>query len=622
MAEIVSFKIENFKGIKSQKIDLNYRSKTPITTLVGLNESGKTTVLEALSKFAFTDSSQSKFIESTLGKKEIISYIPINRKAAFTDEISVSAVIHLDDELIEKLVSIFDKRGKIVDRDSISKEIFVSTKFQFRDSEFQKSHTTWSGIDWKYRSKNAKRFNTLVPSTEETRALWNNMVLRVRLCLPNIVYFPTFLVDLPEKIYLLPDDNETQSNRYYRNLISNIFEDLPEEIDVDRHVLDRVEKFKEIDGTANWPNRIRSSTQGEAIKACFNKASSHLSRKITKAWKEVIGNKSSIDKVVLDWDVDTANDQNLPYVSFKVEANDDTYRVDERSLGFRWFFSFLLFTEFGGSPNRKCIFLFDEPAANLHVKAQTQLLNSLRALAENGNHIIYSTHSAHMIDLSWLAGVSIVENEAVDFENDDGTTLETTPTSIKLTPYKQFIGEYPHRISYFQPILEKLKYESPSISIDKPAVIVEGPSDFYLLESVKRQYHYSFDIVPAESAGKCGPLIGWYLAKGCQFLLLLDDDKTGRRERDRYLNDWRLPSNVVLTLGDIDAKFQNFKLEDLLSTDTLELIKSEYANKSNKKVILDYFSASLHNKARFRISDETTNDVKQILDHIEAKLSK
>ncbi len=47
------FKFENFKGIESQRLDLSKNSESKVFTLVGLNESGKTTVLEAINYFAY-----------------------------------------------------------------------------------------------------------------------------------------------------------------------------------------------------------------------------------------------------------------------------------------------------------------------------------------------------------------------------------------------------------------------------------------------------------------------------------------------------------------------------------------------------------------------------------------
>jgi len=43
----LKFDIENFKGIESTSIDLNTQANK-IITLVGLNESGKTSILEAI----------------------------------------------------------------------------------------------------------------------------------------------------------------------------------------------------------------------------------------------------------------------------------------------------------------------------------------------------------------------------------------------------------------------------------------------------------------------------------------------------------------------------------------------------------------------------------------------
>ncbi len=47
--EYKSFHIKNFKGISDQTINRGKRSAGKVFTLVGLNESGKTSVLEAIS---------------------------------------------------------------------------------------------------------------------------------------------------------------------------------------------------------------------------------------------------------------------------------------------------------------------------------------------------------------------------------------------------------------------------------------------------------------------------------------------------------------------------------------------------------------------------------------------
>lgn len=45
------FEIQNFKGIEHLRLELTTKPQNNVFTLVGLNESGKTTILEALNFF-------------------------------------------------------------------------------------------------------------------------------------------------------------------------------------------------------------------------------------------------------------------------------------------------------------------------------------------------------------------------------------------------------------------------------------------------------------------------------------------------------------------------------------------------------------------------------------------
>ena len=47
--QYIKFKVINFKGIQELEFDLSESPISPIYLLVGLNESGKTTILESLS---------------------------------------------------------------------------------------------------------------------------------------------------------------------------------------------------------------------------------------------------------------------------------------------------------------------------------------------------------------------------------------------------------------------------------------------------------------------------------------------------------------------------------------------------------------------------------------------
>ena len=287
----------------------------------------------------------------------------------------------------------------------------------------------------------------------------------------------------------------------------------------------------------------------------------------------------------------------MPYVSLYVTDGESRYAISERSLGFRWFFSFLLFTAFKKSKNRSTFFLFDEPAANLHAKAQAELLTSFSRIASGGNRVIYSTHSHHMINPQWLSGAYIVDNSAVDYDSADSFALSAKPTKIGLTKYREFASKYPSRSSYFQPVVEKLEYVAPLVLGESPFVLVEGISDYYALRIAQRLFKSKlpFNLMPGVGAGASGPQVSLLMGRGDKFLVLLDDDGAGKKEAARYRDNWFLSENTVFTLAAVDPKFAGLQLEGLIHSGTLELVKERFGIQGvpTKKQIGWYLAESL-----------------------------
>lgn len=89
----LSFEIENFRGIKWAKIEL-VPAGAGIFTLIGLNESGKTTILEAISTFQVRGDGDEKSLYQTKPSQiDPSSFVPKQDKATFTGDIIVKAVI-------------------------------------------------------------------------------------------------------------------------------------------------------------------------------------------------------------------------------------------------------------------------------------------------------------------------------------------------------------------------------------------------------------------------------------------------------------------------------------------------------------------------------------------------
>jgi AAA15 family ATPase/GTPase len=90
-----SFFIANFKGIQDLTLDLDGNPASKISILVGLNESGKTTIMEALSFFYenIRDTNERHLTLHPSGIVDKHSLIPKNRKDNFSDKTKISAFL-------------------------------------------------------------------------------------------------------------------------------------------------------------------------------------------------------------------------------------------------------------------------------------------------------------------------------------------------------------------------------------------------------------------------------------------------------------------------------------------------------------------------------------------------
>lgn len=125
-----SFQIQNFKGIRDTTIKLSRTSKTGVFAFVGLNESGKTTILEAIHSFA-PDPATSELVggEPTSGVP-IRDRVPRHLLSNFTGEVSVIASLKLEGDERAKLDRTLRQNPSItLDPDSLP-EIFEMKRTQ------------------------------------------------------------------------------------------------------------------------------------------------------------------------------------------------------------------------------------------------------------------------------------------------------------------------------------------------------------------------------------------------------------------------------------------------------------------------------------------------------------
>ncbi|MGH9659601.1 MAG: AAA family ATPase [Bryobacteraceae bacterium] len=140
-------------------------------------------------------------------------------------------------------------------------------------------------------------------------------------------------------------------------------------------------------------------------------------------------------------------------------------KLEERSRGFQWFFSFDLLLMYESQGRfRDCVILLDEPGLALHPAAQRDLLSRLEAYAGN-NTLLYTTHLPFMIDLKRPERIRVLS------ETPEGTVVTSDLTRCQ--PEARYTLEAALGID-----------GAASFLIAPRNLIVEGAGDYWILSEL------------------------------------------------------------------------------------------------------------------------------------------
>lgn len=578
--QYLEFRIKNYKGIRDTTIVLPRTSSNPIT-LIGLNESGKTTILEAIYSFSPDRESEPLFVQDTL-LPDATAKIPRDKLFSFTDRISVKATVGFRVGEKEKILqSIGNKIGGSVDPTSISDQFTIEDWKNYVNSELGKSGVSW---DFSPRVKTGRQKKWRSPTAAE----WKLIYATFREHLPSIAYFPTFLSQVPNRIYLSGHSTD-RTNTFYRTIFQDILYQVGPTYTIKSQILDRLSESPE--GlvsqiiAAFWGSPKRGMVQ-----QLIDKASAILSNVITDRWNDIFKTRPAGREIVIHFGLDENDEEEGidPYVEFAIKDGANRFNIADRSLGFRWFFCFLLFTQFRAKRQNPTgtLFLFDEPASNLHAKAQEKLLDSFKDVSKVPNTLIYSTHSPYMIDPIWLDEAYVIENSLVEGElKDIGEMSTSEETDIVSKLYRSYVDEYPDRVSHFQPILDRLEVKPSLSEISEKSLLVEGKSDYAIITRLLDKKQKNFKIIPAHGATTLGALVGLLRGWGWKFAVLLDSDPEGAAAAEKYREDFSLDEQVI-NLEQISTAIK--EIENFLSQADRQQIP--HSGKSlSKKEIYKYF---------------------------------
>jgi ABC-type branched-subunit amino acid transport system ATPase component len=575
-----SFRIRNFKGIKDTTVQLTSAGGPSIFAFVGLNESGKTTILEAIHSFS-PDKATSRLVG---GNEE--TGVPYNKRvprhllSSFTGYVSVEATLeisHREKELIAAAM----KRDLdlIVDPVSIPTEIVFDRQQKFERGDFKANYFTLR-TELQVKNSKQKKWRSLTINTEEWKSV-RDLIFSIS---PDISYFPTFVFDFPERIFLTGRGGAV--HRFYKSVFQDILDYDGKGYKIDEDILRRLRHedlvIPWLQFWASWNERDDRTK----IQHVMDRAGATVTKVVFGRWNEIFkentkGKEIFIVPEVLEGEKRDANGAitktNEHDLSVKFEIRDGTRRfyVNDRSLGFRWFFAFMLFTQFrvARAQTRPLLFLFDEPAANLHAAAQQKLIDSFPEIAKGEHALAYTTHSHYMIEPRWLEQTFIVTNRA-DAPTEsmlEEASLDDESLDINVTTYRAFVNAHPSQTSYFQPILDRLEVVPSRFDLQKSSVVVEGKSDYYILRYAIQCFKLKgLNMIPGVGAGTFGALVALSLGWGLNSLFILDGDKQGKKERERYIKEYGIPESRICLINEFAPDIK--VIEDLVDHEGRKII--------------------------------------------------
>jgi ABC-type Na+ transport system ATPase subunit NatA len=625
-----SFRIVNFKGIKDTTITLQSVAGASVFAFVGLNESGKTTVLEAIHSFA-PDEATSELLGGDEGLGvPFKERVPRHLLSEFTGDVSVTATLTVtpdDKRLIAKDLLTLHKLE--INLATFPDQIIFERQQSFENGDFKKSYFT---LRTRLERKSSRQRNWRDFAGDERITVRDVVFKRV----PRIAYFPTFVFEFPKAIFLTNRGNVV--DKFYGRVFQDILDYDGRGQTIDKDIVRRVRREEMVIPWLSFWSAWGKHDDRDKIQQVMDRASAAVTKLVFGRWNEIFGEDTKGKEVSISYEVVegekedakgvvTKTNEHDVQVKFQIKDGTRRFDVNDRSLGFRWFFSFMLFTQFrvarAGSGAPPLLFLFDEPASNLHAAAQQKLIESFPEIAQNGHMLAYSTHSHYMIEPKWLEQTFIVTNRSDTPVSSvlDEISLDDESLDVQVATYRSFVNHHPNQTSYFQPILDRLKVVPSKFDMHKATVVLEGKSDYYVLRYAVNMLGVSeLPLLPGLGAGTFGALASLHAGWNLNFLFLLDGDKQGNIERERYAEEFGISVDRLVTLDELGSNTR--VIEDLLDDEAKQ--KVQYllglTETPTKSQIRRFFQERLASNNTEKLSSGFEANAKAVLEGLRSRL--
>lgn len=584
-----SFRIKNYKAIKDLTIEVD---KPKLTPIIGLNETGKSSILQAMFSFDYTNDDQYN------GEFVNISYIKNKFDNKSLPEIEAE-IENIDTNIIiENTLSYFMEEKK--------EEFFIMSRYSkengFREKEYLKpikeliltklkkifsnSYNTLKikrtfNIGNPYYTLENINFET-IDEKINTNGYYNEeiniycglsefreiVIKSIVYDLPNIIYIDDFKDIVPEEI--------KKGSQWYP-YIEEIFKKNNENIDkFSRYDLpDRQTVLADIKDNLN-----------ESLSQLWDKM--HISQTIRNEFRTL--------------DIDLRFENNI--FQFLVvdlrekrengKSREVVFPINMRSKGFQWFFNFFIKMKYNwkhtDDEDYESIILLDEPGVYLHTTFQSELVKVLRDLSKN-NIIFYTTHLENMVNpkVVKIAEINVAKR------NNEIVTIEKI---TKIDDNKN-LGE-------ITPIINALKIDNfPLVHYNEKIIITEGMTDKIFLNLLQEAelLDKSIKVIPGSGVSNLGTLISLSIGITSKYVVIFDNDEAGREHFENYKKNFGDEESKKWILHKLAEKKEDIVLEDYYSNEMKEIIEKYIDKKDYKTGLLNfYYNRDLEDRQKF--SDE------------------
>jgi len=583
--KITKIIIENFKSIKKIEFDIKKYGDSYTTMFLGINESGKSNILQAIS---FLNPPEDEFdyniVHNQKDEKnnpiDLWFYLNFESKKTYFDEIKKKIENgNILDFKIDNIVKnvYMEKEGNNFEED-IEFEIKELTKNLFikKISKNETVNGQVKAINSFEISKKNDEEKTYEELTEELfRKYFEDIIIKI-----IRKYEPAVSFWKPSDKYLISD---VDLNEFKEDVNSNI---------PLKHIF-ALSGFKTEEAIKEEIDKISDDS-------LRRKLMSSLSEEVTNYVKKIWKHKIKIDIEI--------NDSGKCVVSIKDEGaknKHNFHKMSVRSEGFKQFMSLILSlsieTKKLGKRNK--LILIDEPEMHLHPSGIRDLREELLKIGKN-NYLFVSTHSPFLVD-----------------RKDKERNIIIKKNNAALTEKKEIKSDEDIRD-------DEVLEEAFGINIYKDLLIqerilVEGSSDKIILQKAFSIKKYEYGITNG-TGSNIVQIASRLNHDEISILVVVDDDKNGKSYRDKILKiEGVYNKKNVFTIRDLVGDIKNEgTIEDLLGKDFVESKFKEFYKselKENCECSLSDDSPFIEQVKIFLHKQKKFND--EILDKFKKKIS-